>query len=200
MMIGVFEILIAVLVIIAIVLVYIQVKRQSFFGDADKPPAEIADFWSNRIGARYVPPVSEKDAARRVKIDPNVSPLDLIDDPAAAAVVMMLAIAKEKGPLTPGIEEVIRKELILSVGADDPEEILLFSKWAPLYAEDSDRVLQRFSSLWQAALTPEEQEAMVARIERVAQAEGGMTFTQANKIAALRSSLGLTTSDSVAVT
>lgn len=187
---GTQGILLLILLFCIICLVYIWAKHKGWLEPKPKP-GDTPDYWSNRIGTQYVAPLSEKEAARRQKIDPNVSPLDMIDDPAAAAVVMMLAVAKEKGPLTPGVEDVIRKELILSVAPEDPEEILLFSKWAPLYAEDTDHVLNRFSGLWQAAMTPEEQEAMLGRLERVAQAEGGIVPAQADKLTKLRAALGL---------
>ena len=182
-------VVVAILVLIAIILGFTRVRAKN--KESGNSKSGTSDFDSNRFGTRYVPPVDAKAAARREKISKDISPLDMIDDPSAAAVVMMLAVAREKGAVTPAVEDVIRKEVILSVAPEDPEEILLFSKWAPLYAEDADSILRRFSCLWSAALTPGEQEAMVARIERVAQAGGGISPAQAEKIAALRSNLGL---------
>ena len=48
------------------------------------------------------------------------SPLEALDDPVAAAVVLMLAIAGEAGPVTPAIEDRIRQEAIAVMGIDDP--------------------------------------------------------------------------------
>src|SRR5882672_3463454 len=55
------------------------------------------------------------------------SPLESIDDPAAAAVVMMYAMAKEAGPLTDAVEAAIRVEVVSTMKILDPREIMVFS-------------------------------------------------------------------------
>jgi hypothetical protein len=119
------------------------------------------------------------------------SPLEAVDDPVAAAVIMMLAMAKEAGPLTDAVEEGVRREIINSMKITDPTELLVFSKWVAGHVQDANNVSLRYSKLWGGALDREERGEFLAMVERVAMGHGGINNVQRVKIAKLRERLGL---------
>jgi hypothetical protein len=119
------------------------------------------------------------------------SPLEAVDDPVAAAVIMMLAIAKEAGPVTDEVEAGVRREIISAMKIADPTELLVFSKWVAGHVQDANNVSLRYSKLWGGALTLEEREEFLAMVERVAMAHGAINNIQRVKIAKLRERLGL---------
>ena len=118
------------------------------------------------------------------------SPLESVDDPAAAAVVLMYAIAQEKGPLTPETEAAIRKEIISTMGLSDPTELMVFSKWAAAHVTDPNNVSLRYAKLWCAKLNEAERRDLFAMAERLARSFGASTSRDAN-FTRLRERLGL---------
>jgi hypothetical protein len=118
------------------------------------------------------------------------SPLAAVSDPAAAAVIMMFAIAKEEGPITEATEAIVKDEVINAMKIADPTEVLVFSKWVISHVVDANNVSLRFGKLWMGALNVSEREDFVAMIERVAEKCGGITQSQRNKINKLRERLG----------
>ncbi len=120
------------------------------------------------------------------------SPLETVDDPVAAAVVMMLALAKEAGPITSEVEAAARREITGSMKIAEPTELLVFSKWVASHLENANNVSLRYAKLWAGALNMDERRKFVAMVERVAQASGGITASQNAKIAKFRERLGLT--------
>ncbi len=119
------------------------------------------------------------------------SPLEAVDDPLAAAVVMMLTVARERGPLLETTEAAIRRELTSRMGVDDPEEVLVFAKWVSGHVVDPNNVSMRYAKLWNAALSRPEREEFLGTVERVAAVEGPVTSAQTAVIAKLRERLGL---------
>jgi hypothetical protein len=119
------------------------------------------------------------------------SPLAAVDDPAAAAVIMMFAIAKEEAPITDAIEAVVKNEVITTMKIEDTTELLTFSKWVISHVVDANNVSLRYGKLWQGALSISEREDFAEMVERVAQKCGGITTNQRNKIIKLRGRLGL---------
>jgi hypothetical protein len=119
------------------------------------------------------------------------SPVASITDPAAAAIVMMFAIAKEEAPLTDAAENIIRDEVTNSMKIADSTELMIFSKWVVGHVTDANNVSLRCGKLWMDALNFGEREDFVAMVERVAEKCGGLTNNQANKIKKLRERLGL---------
>ncbi|MBC8038534.1 MAG: hypothetical protein H7X89_15085 [Rhizobiales bacterium] len=120
------------------------------------------------------------------------SPLEAVDDPVAAAVVMMLAVAKEAGPITPEVEASAHGEITTAMKIADPTELLVFSKWVASHVDDANNVSLRYAKLWAGALNIEERREFIGMVERVAQAPDGTTAAQNAKIAKLRERLGLT--------
>ena len=119
------------------------------------------------------------------------SPLEAVDDPVAAAVIMMLAIAKEAGPVTEEVEASVRWEVTSAMKIADPTELMVFSKWVAGHVQDANNVSLRYSKLWGGALNLEERGEFLAMVERVAMAHGGINNIQRVKIAKLRERLGL---------
>jgi hypothetical protein len=119
------------------------------------------------------------------------SPLEAVDDPVAAAVIMMLAIAKEAGPVTDEVEASVRREVTSAMKIANPTELMVFSKWVAGHVQDANNVSLRYSKLWGGALNLEERSEFLAMVERTAMAHGGINNVQRMKIAKLRERLGL---------
>ncbi|NJM29735.1 MAG: hypothetical protein HC855_06215 [Rhizobiales bacterium] len=119
------------------------------------------------------------------------SPVEAVDDPVAAAAVMMIALVKEEGPLTPQAEEAIRMEATAVMQVDDPTELMVFSKWVADHVSDANNVSLRYAKLWAGALSRDERLELVEMVERAVSAVAPVTPNQRNKIAKLRERLGL---------
>lgn len=96
------------------------------------------------------------------------SPLEAVDDPVAAAVVLLYAMAMEGGEVTPGIEAAIRKETEQTIKIDNPTELLVFGKWVAGHVQDVNNVILRYAKLWTAGLEAEERQDLVGMVERIA--------------------------------
>jgi hypothetical protein len=119
------------------------------------------------------------------------SPLEAVDDPVAAAVVMMYAIAQDAGPATSTIEDAIRREVMVSMGITDPTEVMVFAKWVASHAADPNNVSLRYGKLWIAALNQPERLDFLGMVERVAASAGPITAAQKAILVKLRERLAL---------
>lgn len=120
------------------------------------------------------------------------SPLEAVDDPLAAAVVMMMAVARESGPLLETTERAIARELKSVMHVQDPTEVMVFAKWVAGHVTDSNNVSTRYAKLWLTQLNRDERQDFLSAVERVAAAEGSMVPAQAAVISKLRDRLALT--------
>ncbi|MFO1034879.1 MAG: hypothetical protein U1E15_12700 [Hyphomicrobiales bacterium] len=122
----------------------------------------------------------------------NDSLLNVIDDPATAAVILMHAIQTEDGLSGPQAEHVLREEVTGTMGIADPTEIITFGKWTAGHADDASTIIRRYGDLWKDNLTPAERNDLVGMIERVS-GNGGTALTTAQKarIDRLKQRLGL---------
>jgi hypothetical protein len=123
----------------------------------------------------------------------NDSPLEVIDDPATAAVILMNVIATEDGVLGHIAEAAIKKEVEHSMGISDSMEILTFGKWTANHAPDSNTVILRYGKLWSENLSIKEREDLLSMISRICDLPGA-TNPAANKTlrqTKLRQRLGL---------
>ena len=123
----------------------------------------------------------------------NDSPLEVIDDPATAAVILMNVIASEDG--VPGhiAESAIKKEVEDQMGISDSMEILTFGKWTASHAPDSNTVILRYGKMWSESLSIKEREDLLSMISRICDLPGA-TNPAANKTlrqTKLRQRLGL---------
>jgi uncharacterized tellurite resistance protein B-like protein len=114
-----------------------------------------------------------------------------VDDPVAAAVILMMAVASEEHPLTQTAEAVIRKEVAKTIGIADPTEVMVFGKWVASHVEDANNVSLRYAKLWMRDLSESEREDLVQMVRRVAAADGEVSARQQLKIAKLRERLAL---------
>ena len=121
----------------------------------------------------------------------EASAVDAVDDPVAAAVVMMIAVAGTEGELTPAAEVEIRRAVTSEMGVADPTEVITFAKWVARHVEDADNASLRYAKLWTSALGPEDLRSLAAMVARVAGANGAASARQLQQIARLRERLGL---------
>jgi hypothetical protein len=125
----------------------------------------------------------------KFRLKAEASPVEAVDDPLAAAVIMMIAIASEEHPLTPAAEAAIRDQLVKIAGIADPTELMVFGKWVASHVEDANNVSLRYAKLWLRELKPSEREDLLKMVRRVAAADGEVTARQQHKIAKLRERL-----------
>ncbi len=119
------------------------------------------------------------------------SPLEAVDDPAAAAVILMFAVAAESRPLDDEIESAIRHEVTQTMEISEPDEILTFAKWVSTHVVDANSVSLRCSKLWVNALSLDERQDFVEMIERICAVVGDENNGQQQIIRKLRERLGL---------
>jgi hypothetical protein len=159
-----------------------------------------AAFWWWRLKAMGEAASEIHDAAgkvigkyRRNKFRKKVegSPLTAVDDPRAAAVVMMMAIVQEEGPLDEVSEAAIRREVVGTIGESDPTELMIFSKWAASHTVDANDVSFAFRKLWTDSLKLEQKDELVEMVSRAASAKGAPSAIQLAKIDKLSVRLGL---------
>jgi uncharacterized tellurite resistance protein B-like protein len=137
------------------------------------------------IGARYW----RFKMAERGK--PEALPVETVNDAAAAAVVMMIAVGSAEHPLSPEAEAVIRDEITATMGIADPAEILVFGKRIASHVDDGDSISLRYAKLWHRDLDRDQRLDLVRMAERVARADGDPTARQLQQIAKLHERLGL---------
>jgi uncharacterized tellurite resistance protein B-like protein len=121
----------------------------------------------------------------------EASPVEAVDDPVAAAVIMMMAIAAEEHPFTQSAETAIRDAVVKTMGIADPTELMVFGKWVASHVEDANNVSLRYAKLWMRDLSQRERKDFLQMVRRVAAADGDVTARQQLKIAKLAERLAL---------
>jgi hypothetical protein len=124
----------------------------------------------------------------------NDSPLEVIDDPATAAVILMNVIQTEDGISGPEAEAAIKREVVETMRMEDPVELMTFGKWTAGHASDANNVILRYGKIWQDHLSLKEREGLVEMMIRISQGPSGalLTPTQKTRIEKLQQRLGLT--------
>jgi uncharacterized tellurite resistance protein B-like protein len=153
--------------------------RLKMIGDAANDVSDVA----GRAWGKY------KRHKFRKKVED--SPLQTVDDPATAAVVMMYAMAKEAGPITGAVDAAIRSEVSDTMKIGDADELITFGKWAASHATDASNVILRYVKLWNSALNADERRDFADMVERVAEAAGPLDSSLRAKLGKLRERLGL---------
>jgi len=160
-----------------------------------------AAFWYYRM--RTVAHVADEaiDAAQRLRgtfrrrrflRKAESSPVEAVEDPAAAAVALLIALASCRGPMSPVAEEAIRAEMRDVMALPKADETFIFARWVADHANDPNDLVRRFSKLWLGALQPSERADLLDMASRIAAAEGGPTAEQTGCLRLLRERLGLT--------
>jgi uncharacterized tellurite resistance protein B-like protein len=119
------------------------------------------------------------------------APVEAVDDPAAAAVVMMIAVASAEHPLSQEAEAVIRDEITTTMGIADPTELFVFGKWVASHVEDANNVSLRYAKLWHRDLDRDQRLDLVRMVERAVASDGRASGRQIQQIAKLHERLGL---------
>jgi uncharacterized membrane protein len=116
--------------------------------------------------------------------------LTAVTDPAAAAIIMMIAVAQEDRPLDDETEAAIQREAVETMGQANPSEVMIFSKWVASNVADANDVSYAYRKLWTDNLTVDERRDLVAMVQRIASLRGGPTPSQKAKLEKLSERLG----------
>ena len=160
-----------------------------------------AAFWYYRLRALGGAARDVVDTARRVRgayrrrlfrNKVESSTFASVDDPAAAAAAMLIALAGPDGRPSAAAEEAVKEELgrILAPGA--LAETFTFGSWLAGQGTDPVDLSRRFAKLWTGALTAEERAEFFDMASRVARADGEPTDLQTVALLRLKDRLGLT--------
>lgn len=120
------------------------------------------------------------------------SAIDAVDDPAAAAVAMLIGLASERGSLSRAAEEAIKAEMRHVMGLPNIVETFTFAKWVADHAMDPNTLSLKFAKLWVSRLDEAQRADVYAMAGRVVAADGAPTHGQIGALKALRDRLGLT--------
>ena len=120
------------------------------------------------------------------------SPVEAVEDPAAAAVALLISLASCHGRLSPAAEGAIRAEMSGVMGLPEPDATFIFARWVADHARDPNDLVRRFARLWLTALQPSERSDLYDMAVRVAEADGGATPEQVGCLRLLRERVGLT--------
>ncbi len=121
----------------------------------------------------------------------EAAPVEAVEDPVAAATVMMLALIREEHEIAPEIEETVKREAMSVMQVEDATELMVFSKWVVSHVTDANNVSMRYSKLWGNALNMAERRELADMVERAAASVAPLTRNQLNKVTKLRERLGL---------
>ena len=119
------------------------------------------------------------------------SPVESVKDPATAAIVMMIAMIREEGPLTDAGEASVRKQVVEKMGIADPTEMMVYGKWVATHVVDANAVSLRYAKIWVQALNLAERHDLVEMVSDAAKNVAELTRNQEIKIGRLRERLGL---------
>jgi uncharacterized tellurite resistance protein B-like protein len=119
------------------------------------------------------------------------SPLEAVEDPVAAATVLLLAIAKCDGPMTDRADALIKQIAKSDFGIGDTTELMTFSKWVVGHVVDPNDLTRRYAKLWAKALSVDERRDFLAAARRVAEVDGVVSRDKTVVLAKLKERLGL---------
>ena len=119
------------------------------------------------------------------------SVLSGIEDPASAAAVFLVVLAKEKSRMSGAVETLISAQLSDRAGLQGValEDAMSFADWVSDEVADGNDVIRRFIPIWRSALSGEEQADLISMSNRIAEAEGGASPGQAALIKRLAEGL-----------
>lgn len=129
---------------------------------------------------------------KRFRKKAESSPVEAVDDPAAAAVAMLIGLAVERGELSVAAEEAIKAEMQHVMGVPSIAETFTFARWVAGHVTDPNTLSLKFSKLWIAQLDEAQRQDVYDMARRVVEADGEPTAGQIGALRALRDRLGLT--------
>lgn len=135
----------------------------------------------------------EENARRRVEsdLDATKAPLRSIADPREAATVLMLALARSRGEITPEQIAVVtdRMGTVLGFG-DDLDHRLGYCRFAAEKLAAPEAAIDEVAPLLRGALDPHEKEELRAMLDQVAALHGGPTDRQERFVGTLMRRVG----------
>lgn len=149
----------------------------------------------NRAGRDLMETASDvKKAVRRYRWQSKSqqkTSLSDIADPRLAATIMMCALAKSMGDITELQRDTMLGQMRDTLQMDDDEavEMLAEARWLISDLNDLDTTLRRIAGTIETGCTGDERREMVAMLETVAAAEGGVTEQQTKALDRLRQRL-----------
>jgi uncharacterized tellurite resistance protein B-like protein len=121
----------------------------------------------------------------------ELSPIASVDDPAAAGVAMLIALASARGALSDQAEAAIRHEIAFSMLLPRVDEVFTFARWVADHASTPNDLSFRFSGLWTGALSEEERASFLHMATRIVAIDGDPLPAQAEALRRLGDRLGL---------
>lgn len=120
------------------------------------------------------------------------SPIESVDDPAAAATATLIALCRSRGEMSQECERAIKAEIVETMGLAKAEELYVFSRWVADHTSDPEHLTLKFARLWIDRLSPPERLALYGMAERVVAVDGAPTLSQEQSLKRLKDRLGLT--------
>jgi hypothetical protein len=116
----------------------------------------------------------------------EAAPLTSIRNPAIAAVVFCLSLAREKPLQMEEAKTVLRHRMRDIIDAKDMDEVMIFSEWTANSVVNTDDPLRRFRDMWLGALDERERRELVDIADAVASIGGEPTLIQADTLQKLK--------------
>jgi uncharacterized tellurite resistance protein B-like protein len=130
---------------------------------------------------------------RRFRKKADAATIDAIDDPRTAAAVLLVAIASADGRrMTDTQETAIKEAMRKTMGVEDPDEELVFAKWAAADVVDVTNLISRLSRVWTAKLNMAERLEFYDLARKISATEDEPDDAMLSSLQRLRDRLGLT--------
>jgi uncharacterized tellurite resistance protein B-like protein len=128
---------------------------------------------------------------RQFRKKADASTIDAIDDPRTAAAVLLVAIASVDGRMSDKQETAIRDAMRQTMGVENPDEELIFAKWAAADVVDLTNLIARLSKVWTAKLTLAERLELYDLAKKVSALENEPDEATLSSLQRLRDRLGI---------
>lgn len=126
---------------------------------------------------------------RQFRNKAEASLLSSIQNPAIAAAVFFLTLAREKPIEKDAAKEIVRERMKDIIHARDMDEVLIFADWTASNVINIDDPIRRFRDLWINALDDGERRQLIGIAEEVARVGGEPTLQQMDALQKLKRSL-----------
>lgn len=155
--------------------------RAKYFGQA---ASEVADVAGRAVGAYK---------RRQFRKKADASTIDSIQDPGIAATVLLVAMATSSGPISQAAEAGIVGAMRDVMQVANPEEELIFAKWATADVADLNSLVTRLSRVWVARLDMSERRQFYDLARKIASVDGEPDGILLSALQRLKDRLGLQT-------
>jgi uncharacterized tellurite resistance protein B-like protein len=118
--------------------------------------------------------------------------LATVDDPAAAAAAMLIALASPTGGLSAAAEALIKGEMLRVMHLREPDAVFALARRLAGHVNDPNELSIRFAELWTRSLTTAERFDFYKMASRVVAADGAASDAQRQALAWLKLRLDLT--------